>query len=72
MSATDAILVDKKSAAALLSISPRTLEYLISRKEIRVRRIGRRCLISRREVERFANRDHLSPSQGVNHASSPL
>ena len=69
---TDVILLDKRTAAAVLSISPRTLEYLIAGKEIAVRRIGRRCLISRGEVERFANRDHKSPSQGVDDASSPL
>jgi excisionase family DNA binding protein len=68
MNTQDRILLDKKTAAALLSISPRTLEYLIARKEIGVRRIGRRTLIPRRELERFAGRDHTSPSSGVNDA----
>ena len=61
----DAILVDKKSAAALLSISLRTLEYLIAGKQISVRKIGRRCLVPRRELERFARRDHASPSAKI-------
>ncbi len=55
------ILVSKREAAKALSISPRTLDYLIASKEISVRRIGRRCLIPRRALEEFARRDHRVP-----------
>jgi excisionase family DNA binding protein len=52
------ILVSKRDAAKALSISVRTLENLIAAREITVRRVGRRCLISRRALEAFARHDH--------------
>jgi excisionase family DNA binding protein len=54
------VLVSKKAAAALLSISLRTLDNLIASKEIPVRRIGRRVVLSRRALDVFARRDHLT------------
>jgi excisionase family DNA binding protein len=53
-----AILLSKKSVAALLSVSIRTVENLIARKELAVRHIGRRTLVSRKSLEHFARRDH--------------
>jgi excisionase family DNA binding protein len=47
------ILLDKRNAATTLSISIRTLEILIRRGELRAVRIGRRCLVSYEELERF-------------------
>lgn len=52
------ILVNKRDAARMLSISLRTLDYLIFNQELSVRRIGRRVLIPRRVLEEFARRDH--------------
>jgi excisionase family DNA binding protein len=52
------ILLSKRTAAAMLGLSVRTLENLISRKELPARRIGTRCLIERQALERFARRDH--------------
>jgi excisionase family DNA binding protein len=54
----EAILISRKDASLLLGISIRTLDTLVSRREIRVRHVGRRILFERREVERFAGRDH--------------
>jgi excisionase family DNA binding protein len=48
------ILYSRKEAAEKLSISLRNLCTIISRGEIRVRRVGGRTLISHRELERFA------------------
>lgn len=50
----DTLLLSKQEAARLLGLSIRGLEHLISRKEIPVRRIGRRVLIARSAVESFA------------------
>lgn len=50
----DTLLLSKHEAARLLGLSIRSLEHLISRKEILVRRIGRRVLIARSAVESFA------------------
>ena len=52
------ILVGKKTAARLLSISVRSIDNLLARKELTACRIGRRVLIPRRELERFAHSDH--------------
>ncbi len=57
---TDPILISKRDAAKALSISLRTLDYLIASKELAVRRLGRRCLIPRRALEEFARRDHAT------------
>jgi excisionase family DNA binding protein len=54
----ESILLSKRNSAAMLGLSIRTLENLINRKELPVRRIGRRCLIERQALERFARRDH--------------
>jgi excisionase family DNA binding protein len=50
----DTLLLSKQEAARLLGLSIRSLEHLISRKEIPVRRIGRRVLITRSAIESFA------------------
>jgi excisionase family DNA binding protein len=57
------ILISKKEARELLGgISLRTVDYLIARKELETRRIGRRRLITRASLERLARRDTPSPS----------
>jgi excisionase family DNA binding protein len=48
------ILLSKRQAAQTLSISLRTLDKLIASKTLPVHRIGRRVLISRSAIERFA------------------
>ncbi|MGA2609605.1 MAG: helix-turn-helix domain-containing protein [Terriglobia bacterium] len=53
------LLFTRAEAAAMLSISLRTLDNLQARKEISVRRIGRKVLIPATELERFARRDHV-------------
>ncbi len=52
------ILYTRNEAAQLLSISLRTLDGLQQRKEIQTRRVGRRVLIHRNELEKFCRRDH--------------
>jgi excisionase family DNA binding protein len=61
------LLVSKRSAAAMLGLSVRTLENLISLKELPARRIGRRCLIERTTLERFARRDHRTKQKANQH-----
>ena len=48
------ILLSKRQAAQSLSISIRTLDKLIFTKKLPVNKIGRRVLISRASMERFA------------------
>jgi excisionase family DNA binding protein len=54
---SDRILYSRKEAAQQLSISVSTLEQLIVQGDLSVRRIGKRILIPRKELERMASRD---------------
>jgi excisionase family DNA binding protein len=56
------LLVSKRCAASALSLSIRTIENLIARKELTVRRVGRRTLVLASSLEAFTRRDHASPS----------
>ena len=55
------MLYDRKSAAVQLSISVRSLDYLIAAKRLATRRIGKKVLIPRGELLRFARGDHPEP-----------
>jgi excisionase family DNA binding protein len=52
------LLVGRKEAADLLSISARALDYLVSNRRLSTRRIGSRVLIPVSELQRFARADH--------------
>ena len=52
------ILYDRKFAAQQLSISVRSLDYLISGKQLATRRIGKKVLIPHAELTRFASANH--------------
>jgi excisionase family DNA binding protein len=58
------LLLSREAAAALLSISRRSLDYLIANKAISVRRIGSRVLIPVKDLQRFASADHPSRVAG--------
>lgn len=57
------LLLTRQESARLMSISIRTLDELLACGEIASCRIGRRRLIARSELERFARRDHPIPSK---------
>jgi excisionase family DNA binding protein len=52
------LLIDKQTAAEILSLCVRTIDNLIATRQLPCRRIGRRTLIPYRAVLRFARRDH--------------
>jgi excisionase family DNA binding protein len=52
------ILHDRESAAEQLSISVRSLDYLVANKKLGIRRIGKRVLIPHSELVKFARADH--------------
>jgi excisionase family DNA binding protein len=52
------LLVSQEEAAQLLSISKRSVEYLVATRQLPTRRIGSRALIPIEEVRRFARFDH--------------
>jgi excisionase family DNA binding protein len=60
----DKLLVSQDEAAQLLSISRRSIEYLVATKKLSIRRIGTRALIPIEDVRRFARSDHPEPVAG--------
>jgi hypothetical protein len=52
------LLYDRKEAARQLSISVRSLDYLIAGKQLETRRIGRKVLVTRASLVRFARGHH--------------
>jgi excisionase family DNA binding protein len=52
------LLVGRKEAADLLSISARALDYLVSNRRLGTRRIGSRVLIPASELQRFVRADN--------------
>jgi hypothetical protein len=64
------ILYDRKSAAYALSISVRSLDYLIANKRLNTRKVGKKILIPHAELVRFARADHAhltaDPNEVVN------
>src|SRR5579875_546251 len=55
---SERLLVGRKEAADLLSISARALDYLVANRQLIVRRIGSRVLIPVSELQRFSRVDH--------------
>jgi len=53
------LLFSIKETAQILGLSPRTVHNLITQKQLLVRRVGRRVLVHRRDLEAFAKRDHF-------------
>jgi excisionase family DNA binding protein len=56
-------LLSRRQAAQSLSISLRTLDYLIAGGKLTMRRIGRRVLIEPAELERFSRRSHSTKTK---------
>jgi len=48
------ILVSKRDAARLLNLCVRTVEQLIRCRQLRAKRVGKRVLLLREDLERFA------------------
>jgi excisionase family DNA binding protein len=66
----ESLLFSKRDSAAALGISMRTLETLISLMELKSVRVGRRRLIPRCELEKFARRDHLTRKNAPDHRAA--
>jgi excisionase family DNA binding protein len=50
----ESVCIGREQAAEALDLSLRGIDYLISRGKLRAIRVGRRVLIPRTEIERFA------------------
>lgn len=54
------LLYDRKEAARQLSISVRSLDYLIAGKQLETRRIGRKVLVTHASLVRYASGNHFT------------
>ena len=54
------LLYDRKEAARQLSISVRSLDYLIAGKQLETRRIGRKVLVTRASLVRYSAGNHYA------------
>jgi hypothetical protein len=52
------MLYGRNEAAYQLCISTRALDYLIEKKELAVRRMGRKILVPHNELLKFSRKDH--------------
>ena len=70
------LAVDVREAARRLSLSPRTVATLISRRELPSRKVGRRRIIPVVALEAFVRSDHASgrgnPDQAVQGSSGSM
>ncbi len=60
----DKLLVSRGEVAHLLSISERSVDYLVATRRLSARRIGTRVLIPMEEVRRFSRSDHPESMAG--------
>jgi excisionase family DNA binding protein len=58
------LAVSKREAAAMLSISVRSIENYIAWKRLPARKVGRRTLLLVRDLEAFLRRDQPSSVKG--------
>lgn len=54
------VLFSRKEAAVYIGVSLSTLDMIVARRLMRFRRIGKRVLIHRSELDRFARADHFT------------
>ena len=52
------LLYPRKDAAHQLGVSTRTLDYMIARGELQTRRVGKKVLVPRASLVRFAGANH--------------
>jgi excisionase family DNA binding protein len=60
------ILFSKKAAAEMLDLSVRTVDYLLASGELEYRKVGRKVLIPRVALTRFASGDHAIEKNQAN------
>jgi excisionase family DNA binding protein len=63
MEIKERLAVSVREAAAMLGISPRSIQNYVSSKRLPARKIGRRTLIPVRALEAFLRTDQPSPSR---------
>ncbi|HEV2491968.1 MAG TPA: helix-turn-helix domain-containing protein [Terriglobia bacterium] len=67
---TNKLAVDIREAAAMLSVSPRTIQNYLHAKVLPGRKIGRRTVITIRALEAFLRADRQLPAQEERRAAN--
>ena len=62
--AEEKLLLSRRDAAHVLSISQRALDYLVATRRLPTRRIGGRVLIPMADLRKYARADHPEPIAG--------
>jgi hypothetical protein len=63
------MLYDRKEAARQLSISVRSLDYLIGGRELETRRIGKKVLITHASLVRYSQGNHYDSPKDLTRAA---
>jgi hypothetical protein len=58
------LLYDREEAARQLSISVRSLDYLIANKQLDIRRLGKKVLVPHASLVRFSSANHYKAIAG--------
>jgi hypothetical protein len=58
------LLYDRRSAAYALSISVRSLDYLIGNKQLNAIRLGRKVMLTHGELTKFCRSNHFGLTTG--------
>jgi hypothetical protein len=58
------LLYSRRNAAEALSLSVRSIDYLITTRRLPMRRVGGKIMIPASAIRRFADSDHPEPLRG--------
>jgi hypothetical protein len=61
-------LYNRKEAALSLGLSVRSVDYIIARRELETRRVGKKVLVTRESLRRFAGANHPEPIRPTDEA----
>ena len=64
-------LYNRKEAALSLGVSIRSVEYIISRRDLETRRVGKKVLVTRESRGRFASANHPKPIRPADETAEP-
>ena len=64
-------LYNRREAALSLGVSIRSVDYIISRRDLETRRVGKKVLVTRESLRRFAGADHPKPIRPTDEAPEP-
>jgi hypothetical protein len=66
------LLYDRKEASRQLSISVRSLDYIIAAKGLDTRRIGKKVLVTHASLVRYATANHFDPVSETSESTAAL